>query len=60
MYLLYISLNVLCWGGEDDDLYNRAISKFGKVIKLPSDTARFFMLDHFQDTPNPKRYGMIE
>lgn len=54
-FFFYIFFNLIIWLGKDDDLYARANYKFGKVIKLNPDIARYYMHNHEQDKANEDR-----
>lgn len=43
------------WGGEDDDMYNRISHHNLKVVRYPSEIARYTMLLHRKDKPSPYR-----
>lgn len=44
------------WGGEDDDM-SRRISYHGfRISRPPAKYARYTMLKHAKDTPNPDRF----
>lgn len=44
------------WGGEDDDMSAR-IRHYGyKIARYPAKIARYTMLTHKKETPNPERY----
>lgn len=43
------------WGGEDDDMANR-IKYYGyRITRYSNEIARYQMLKHKKDTPNPER-----
>jgi len=47
------------WGGEDDDFSNR-IRHYGyRISRYPTDIARYKMMKHKKDTPNPERYQKL-
>uniref|UniRef100_A0A182FU03 Galactosyltransferase N-terminal domain-containing protein n=1 Tax=Anopheles albimanus TaxID=7167 RepID=A0A182FU03_ANOAL len=47
------------WGGEDDDLANR-VAHFGfHIIRYPANIARYHMLSHKKETPNPERHQLL-
>jgi len=49
------------WGGEDDDLYNRVIfHNMTVAYHEPESEARYKMLFHEKEIPNPKRYEILE
>lgn len=43
------------WGGEDDDMSNRIKYHNFHISRYPATIARYTMLIHKKDTPNPKR-----
>lgn len=43
------------WGGEDDDMFNRINYHKLKITRYSPDIARYTMLKHKKDTPNPDR-----
>ncbi|XP_068229187.1 beta-1,4-N-acetylgalactosaminyltransferase bre-4-like [Palaemon carinicauda] len=47
------------WGGEDDDMFNRIKFHGFFVTRYPTDIARYKMLSHKKDTPNPHRFQNI-
>ncbi|KAK2179510.1 hypothetical protein NP493_484g03000 [Ridgeia piscesae] len=47
------------WGGEDDDMWVRINNAGLKVIRYPLDIARYTMLGHKKDEPNPERYKYL-
>jgi len=47
------------WGGEDDDIYNRIHAKGYKISRYPMNVARYSMITHKKDTPNPERYKLL-
>ncbi len=48
-------------GGEDDDLYARAMHKFKKIIKLPAHIGRYYTHDHPQDpNKNNDRFLLLQ
>jgi len=46
------------WGGEDDDFYFR-VSRQSSIIRFESAIARYVMLDHPQQVPNPMRHDIL-
>ena len=49
------------WGGEDDDLYNRVIfHNMTVAYHEPESEARYKMLFHEKEIPNPKRNEILE
>ena len=48
------------WGGEDDDLYYRTVKKGLKVTRYPMKIARYTMLKHVKDKPNPERFKYLK
>ncbi|KAL4640249.1 beta-1,4-galactosyltransferase 1-like [Arapaima gigas] len=56
------SNNYWGWGGEDDDVYNRLISKGMSVVRPNSEVGKFRMIRHKRDEnnePNPQRFDRI-
>jgi hypothetical protein len=47
------------WGGEDDDMSNRVRHYGFRISRYPSDIARYKMLKHKKDVPNPDRYKKL-
>ncbi|CAK9253957.1 unnamed protein product, partial [Sphagnum jensenii] len=47
------------WGGEDDDMSNRVRHYGYKISRYSADIARYKMLKHKGDTPNPDRYKKL-
>ncbi|KAI0225588.1 Beta-1,4-N-acetylgalactosaminyltransferase bre-4 [Lamellibrachia satsuma] len=47
------------WGGEDDDMWVRITKSGLHVIRYPLDIARYTMLGHTKDSPNPERYKYL-
>lgn len=47
------------WGGEDDDIYNRIHAKGFKISRYPMSVARYSMITHKKDTPNPERFRLL-
>jgi hypothetical protein len=47
------------WGGEDDDMYARIISKELKVERPPASIARYKMLKHTHQKLNPARMKFL-
>ena len=43
------------WGGEDDDLANRIKYHQLHIARYPANIARYHMMSHKKDKPNPKR-----
>ncbi|XP_041354136.1 beta-1,4-N-acetylgalactosaminyltransferase bre-4-like isoform X2 [Gigantopelta aegis] len=43
------------WGGEDDDMFKRLQRQNMSIIRYSSDVARYKMLAHPKDVPNPNR-----
>lgn len=43
------------WGGEDDDMYNRLRHVGYYIARYPLNIARYTMLSHRKEKPNPKR-----
>lgn len=48
------------WGGEDDDLYARTVKKGLKITRYPMKIARYTMLKHTKDKPNPERFKYLK
>lgn len=48
------------WGGEDDDLYYRTTKKGLKITRYPMTIARYTMLKHTKDKPNPDRFKYLK
>lgn len=44
------------WGGEDDDMSNRIRYHHLHISRYPMNIARYTMLTHKKDKPNPQRY----
>ena len=53
------STNYWGWGGEDDDMYARMISKQLKVERPPASVARYKMLKHTHQKLNPARMKVL-
>ena len=47
------------WGGEDDDLYSRVIRAYS-IVRFEADIARYAMLSHVKETPNPSRFQTLQ
>ncbi|XP_025837074.1 beta-1,4-N-acetylgalactosaminyltransferase bre-4 [Agrilus planipennis] len=47
------------WGGEDDDFSNRIRFHKLHISRYPIFIARYTMLSHKRDKPNPKRYDIL-
>jgi GT2 family glycosyltransferase len=47
------------WGGEDDDMYNRLINSGYKISRYSKTIARYKMIKHKADVPNPERYRKL-
>ncbi|XP_022238897.1 beta-1,4-N-acetylgalactosaminyltransferase bre-4-like isoform X2 [Limulus polyphemus] len=47
------------WGGEDDDMSNRIRHHGYKISRYPANIARYYMLTHKKDNPNPDRYKKL-
>lgn len=47
------------WGGEDDDMSNRIRHHGYKISRYPANIARYHMLTHKKDNPNPDRYKKL-
>ncbi|XP_066249908.1 beta-1,4-N-acetylgalactosaminyltransferase bre-4 [Euwallacea similis] len=47
------------WGGEDDDMSNRIRFHHLYISRYPITIARYTMLTHKKDAPNPNRYDVL-
>ncbi|KAL1497677.1 hypothetical protein ABEB36_008598 [Hypothenemus hampei] len=47
------------WGGEDDDMSNRIRYHHLYISRYPITIARYTMLTHKKDSPNPNRYLLV-
>ena len=47
------------WGGEDDDMYERIVSKNLKIERPPVSIARYKMLKHTHQQLNPSRLKVL-
>ncbi|CAH1799518.1 unnamed protein product [Owenia fusiformis] len=47
------------WGGEDDDLAARVKHHKLKITRYPMEIARYKMIKHAKDTPNPSRFKIL-
>ncbi|KAF2904660.1 hypothetical protein ILUMI_01515 [Ignelater luminosus] len=47
------------WGGEDDDMSNRIRFHSLTVSRYPASIARYTMLPHKKNKPNPSRYKIL-
>ncbi|ENN77797.1 beta-1,4-N-acetylgalactosaminyltransferase bre-4 isoform X3 [Dendroctonus ponderosae] len=47
------------WGGEDDDMSNRIRHHQLYISRYPITIARYTMLTHKKDLPNPHRYDVL-
>ncbi|XP_030754308.1 beta-1,4-N-acetylgalactosaminyltransferase bre-4 [Sitophilus oryzae] len=47
------------WGGEDDDMSNRIRHHHLYISRYPITIARYTMLTHTKDKPNPNRYDIL-
>lgn len=47
------------WGGEDDDMSNRIRHHGLKITRYSPKIARYTMLKHKKDDPNPDRYNKL-
>ena len=45
---------------EDDDFRLRTLAKYKKVIKLPADIGRYYMIDHKKEQPSNHRLVTLE
>ncbi|XP_046553680.1 beta-1,4-N-acetylgalactosaminyltransferase bre-4-like [Haliotis rubra] len=48
------------WGGEDDDMFNRIHSENFNIMRYSSEVARYKMLSHAKDEPNPQRHKLLK
>ncbi|XP_050311250.1 beta-1,4-N-acetylgalactosaminyltransferase bre-4 [Anthonomus grandis grandis] len=48
------------WGGEDDDMSNRIRYHRLYISRYPITIARYTMLSHRKDPPNPSRYDVLK
>ena len=46
------------WGGEDDDMSNRIKYHGFYISRFPANVARYTMINHKKDKPNPHRYAL--
>lgn len=46
------------WGGEDDDMSNRLKHVGYYIARYPVNIARYTMLSHRKEKPNPKRLAI--
>ncbi|UJR38241.1 hypothetical protein I4U23_030914 [Adineta vaga] len=46
------------WGGEDDDMSGRIITKY-RISRYPASIGRYRMLRHRPDTPNSNRFTFL-
>ncbi|KAL3973452.1 C-C motif chemokine 25 [Sarotherodon galilaeus] len=50
------------WGGEDDDIYNRVVSRGMSISRPDSEIGKCRMIRHNRDKmndPNPQRYNLL-
>lgn len=47
------------WGGEDDDMANRVKFHGLRITRYRGEIARYHMLKHRKDAPNPDRYKKL-
>lgn len=47
------------WGGEDDDLYFRVSQAKMSLVRFGPDIAKYRMLSHSKETPNPERFKFM-
>ncbi|KAH9638925.1 hypothetical protein HF086_013824 [Spodoptera exigua] len=47
------------WGGEDDDMSDRLKINNYHIARYPMSIARYEMLTHKKQRPNPKRYQLL-
>jgi len=48
------------WGGEDDDMTNRIQHHGYNISRYPANVARYKMLTHRKERPNPKRREILK
>lgn len=48
------------WGGEDDDFYFRINQAGLSIIRLEQRVAKYLMLNHSKESPNPKRFQLLK
>ncbi|XP_050392289.1 beta-1,4-N-acetylgalactosaminyltransferase bre-4 [Patella vulgata] len=48
------------WGGEDDDMYNRIAHNKMSIIRYSSEVARYKMMSHAKEAPNPVRGTLLK
>ncbi|XP_064605145.1 beta-1,4-N-acetylgalactosaminyltransferase bre-4-like isoform X3 [Liolophura sinensis] len=48
------------WGGEDDDLSKRLRQKGYRISRYSPEVARYTMLRHEQQSPNPNRWKLLQ
>uniref|UniRef100_A0A0P6DTX1 Beta-1,4-N-acetylgalactosaminyltransferase n=1 Tax=Daphnia magna TaxID=35525 RepID=A0A0P6DTX1_9CRUS len=48
------------WGGEDDNLYFRVSQAGLNVIRFEPDVAKYKMVRHIKEIPNPSRFQIME
>ena len=53
------STNYWGWGGEDDDMYKRIVSKHLFLERPPASIARYKMLKHSHQKKNPARLKVL-
>ena len=53
-----IDFDVIGWGGEDDDFRNR-IQDY-QVVRFEGHIARYTMLRHKKEIPNPDRFDILK
>ena len=53
------STNYWGWGGEDDDMYERIVSKHLILERPPASIARYKMLKHTHQKLNPARLKVL-
>lgn len=56
---IHLFISFFGWGGEDDDIYNRIRAKGFKITRYPMNIARYTMITHKKDTPNPERFTLL-
>ncbi len=57
-FIIQYSITFIIFKYKDDDAYIRSISKYKKVVKAPSDIARFYTQDHKAVKANAARFAL--
>ncbi|XP_022194670.2 beta-1,4-N-acetylgalactosaminyltransferase bre-4 [Nilaparvata lugens] len=47
------------WGAEDDDMYLRLNASGFQIVRYPTSIARYYMIGHERETPNPGREKLL-